>query len=70
MELHNARGQGMNAAAISWSDLAAWSAMRGVTLSPWELDSILALDRIALTTLQTATPAQTVNPASTTRAAS
>ena len=45
MELHNARSAGgMAAAAISWRDVLAWQEVRRVQLTPWEVDTLMAMD--------------------------
>jgi hypothetical protein len=51
IELHNARGGGMGPAPISWRDLLAWQEIRGVTLTPWEVDTVMAMDSVAMKTL-------------------
>jgi hypothetical protein len=51
LELHNARGGGMGPAPISWRDLHAWQEMRGVRLTPWEVDTVMAMDMEAMKTL-------------------
>jgi hypothetical protein len=49
LELNSARSSGgMSASGISFQDIAAWQSITGVTLNPWELDVICALDRVAL----------------------
>lgn len=51
IELHNARGGGMGPASIGWRDLQAWQDMRGVKLTPWEIDTVMAMDLEAMKTL-------------------
>lgn len=41
----------MGPAPISWRDLSAWQDMRGVTLTPWEVDTLMAMDVEAMKTL-------------------
>lgn len=44
-ELHGRSGVGMNGAApLSYSTLADWSHLKGVTLEPHEVESLLILD--------------------------
>jgi hypothetical protein len=51
IELHNSRGGGMGPSPIGWRDLQAWQEVRRVTLSTWEIDTLMMLDRVAMTTL-------------------
>lgn len=57
-ELHSSRMGGMGATAISFSELAHWQAVRGVRLTPWEVDTIKALDMTALKALSDQRAAQ------------
>lgn len=43
-ELGAARQVGMDANAISWSDMHAYFALKRIAPEPWELDAIRALD--------------------------
>ena len=46
LELNAARGAGgMAMAAITYPDIAAWSALRGIRPAPWEVEILTALDR-------------------------
>ena len=52
LQLHRSRGSaGMGPASIGWQDLAAWQQVAGVQLTPWEIDTLLALDSVALSHL-------------------
>lgn len=51
IELHNARGGGMGPSPIAWRDVLAWQEVRGVQLTPWEVDTLMALDQVAMKTL-------------------
>lgn len=47
--MHDARGSnGYTPNAITWQDIAAWQQVSGNTLTPWELDTIRALDGVAM----------------------
>lgn len=51
LELHNARASsGMGPSAIGWQDLLAWQRVRGVQLTTWEIDTLMAIDTLALKT--------------------
>jgi len=43
-ELNGARGSGMDVNPISFPDIFAWSQLRNIRLSPWDLKMIQALD--------------------------
>lgn len=46
LELHSTRGVGMSGPLrISYSDIDAYQRVRSVSLSPWEVGSIVAADR-------------------------
>lgn len=49
-QLHNARSSaGMGGpGAITWQDVVAWQQGNQVQLTPWEIDTVFALDPIAL----------------------
>jgi len=38
----------MGASGIPFSEIEAWQRLQGVTLTPWELDVLIEIDRIAL----------------------
>lgn len=49
MDLHCARpAGGMSVGAILLSEIDAWQRVFQITLSPWEVETILHLDRAAL----------------------
>lgn len=48
IEMHNRRGGGMGPQPISWRDLQAWQDVRQVSLTAWEIDTLLALDSAAM----------------------
>lgn len=57
IELHNSRANtGMGPTGISFSDLLAWQQLTGVTLSPWELETILRIDQVAVASLSQKAP--------------
>lgn len=58
IELHNARGGGMGPAPISWRDLRDWQEIRGVSLTPWEVDTLMAMDLEAMKVLNEKKKAQ------------
>lgn len=45
IDLHGARQSGFGVAAIAPSEVAAWCSLRGVRLTPWEVDTLAAVDR-------------------------
>lgn len=53
IELHNARGgTGMGGPLpIGWRDLQGWQDVRRVRLTPWEVDTLMAMDSVAVKTL-------------------
>ena len=54
IELSNKRSSGMTAQPIGWRDLQAWQALRQVALTPWEIDTLMALDTAAMTSMREA----------------
>ena len=48
LQLAAARGGGMGAQPIAVADIDAWSRLSGVSLTAWELDTLLMLDAVAL----------------------
>lgn len=38
----------MGQAPISLGDVAHWQSLMGVDLNPWEIETILSLDRVAM----------------------
>ncbi|WP_342617234.1 hypothetical protein [Rhodoferax sp. GW822-FHT02A01] len=56
IELHNARGAGMGPSPITWRDLSAWQEVRGVVLTPWEIDTLTALDQVAMKSMNEKKP--------------
>lgn len=52
-ELYAHRQQaGMGAAGITYADLAAWQQLAGVDLTPWEAETLMAMDIAARTEAQ------------------
>lgn len=49
VQLASSRASGMGLSPISLADIEAWCRLSGITLTPWELDTLLALDAAALT---------------------
>lgn len=48
VQLSSTRQSGMGANPIAITEVEAWCRLQGVTLSPWELDTLLAMDSAAL----------------------
>jgi hypothetical protein len=48
VDLNAARPAGMSAAAVPPSEIDAWQRLHGVRLSPWEVETIMLMDRAAL----------------------
>lgn len=46
--LNGARPSGMGASAIPPSEIVAWQQLHGVRLTPWEVDTLRAMDQAAL----------------------
>lgn len=57
-ELSASRPAGMGLSAVPHSELEAWQRLHGVRLTPWEIETLMAMDRAALTALSAATPAR------------
>lgn len=55
-DLAAARPMGMAAGAIPHTEIEAWQRLSGVCLSPWEVDTIKAMDRAALGAMAAAAP--------------
>lgn len=52
LQLHAARASGgMGPCAISMSDVLAWQTLNGVELTPFEVDTLQALDGVAIRAL-------------------
>lgn len=48
-ELNAARGSnGYGPQALTYQEIAAWCALNGVTLSPWEIETLAAMDAEAM----------------------
>jgi hypothetical protein len=55
LQLNACRGStGMGPAAIGPCDLLAWQQLQRVEFTPWEIDMLMALDRVALQSADTA----------------
>jgi hypothetical protein len=54
IELHNKRSSGMAPQPIGWRDLQAWQDVRQVALTPWEIDTLMALDTAAMESIREA----------------
>ena len=49
LDLNSRRGnQGMGAVPIALADIVAWQTLTDVRLTPWEIDTLLHLDSVAL----------------------
>jgi hypothetical protein len=49
LEMHTSRSSnGFAVSRITWRDMADWQSVRGVKLSPWEVDQIVRLDNMWL----------------------
>lgn len=48
VQLSATRRTGMGPSAITLTDIEAWCRLSGVRLSPWELDTLLAVDAAML----------------------
>lgn len=44
LDLHGSRATGFGVSAIAPSEVLAWQQLRGVRLTPWEVDTLAALD--------------------------
>ena len=49
IRLHNSRQSGMSANPISYQEIYAFDKLYRLGLHNWEIDAIVALDRVALT---------------------
>lgn len=47
-DLHATRPSGLGPSAIPLSEIHAWQEVMAVRLTPWEIDTLLHLDRTAL----------------------
>jgi hypothetical protein len=47
-DLNAARPVGMGAGAVPPSEIDAWQRLHGVRLSPWEVETLMLMDRAAL----------------------
>lgn len=57
LQLHGARPSGgMGPSAIPPSEILAWQQLNGVELTPFEVDTLLALDAVALRAMAPPTP--------------
>lgn len=54
--LHATRQAGMGPSAITASELLAWQQLHGVRLTPWEAETLQAMDRSALAVMAAAKP--------------
>lgn len=50
-ELSAMRPSGMGASAIPGPEYESWQRLSGVTLTPWEVDTLKAMDRAALSAM-------------------
>lgn len=55
-ELSSARPAGMGAQAVPWSEIDCWQRLHRVQLSPWEADTLHAMDRAALAVMNEKAP--------------
>jgi hypothetical protein len=51
VDLASARPVGMAPGAVPPSEIAAWQQLHGVQLSPWEVETLQAMDRAALSVM-------------------
>lgn len=56
--LHAARPVGMAPGAITPSEIVAWQQLVGVTLNPWEVETLMAMDRAAMAAMVPASAAR------------
>ena len=61
LSLGATRRSGMGMHAFTLSDIEAWCRLNGVRLTPWELDTLIALDQAALA-VATAQQAERAKP--------
>lgn len=52
VELAGARPAGMGVSAIPFGELEAWQRLHGVRFTPWEVETIVAMDHAALNVLR------------------
>lgn len=57
LELASAAQSGMGRVPVPPSEIAAWQANHRVRLTPWEIDTLVAMDRAAQAATEPATPA-------------
>jgi len=48
LQIAHTRQQGMAACGIQFSEIEAWQRLYQVTLTAWEIDALIIIDRIAL----------------------
>jgi hypothetical protein len=51
-QIGRSRGGGFGAAAVSFQEIEAWQRLTGVTLTAWELDTIIEIDAAFLRRLK------------------
>lgn len=52
-ELAAARaGSGFGPQPLDWAALSAWQALMGLSMSPWEIETVRAMDAAALAAMQ------------------
>lgn len=47
-DMSAARGGGFGPEPIGWPDMAGWQSATGIQLSPWEIETLRAMDSAAL----------------------
>lgn len=52
MSLAALRRSGMDVHTLTWTDIAAWVALMGLDLTPWELDTLMAMEARAMKTIR------------------
>jgi hypothetical protein len=53
--LSAARRSGFGACALTFTDIESWSRLSGVDLTPWELETLIAMDAAALSVAASST---------------
>lgn len=57
LDIRSSCAAGFSAPVVTQADVRGWCQLQRVTLLPWEVDTIFALDRAARTALEPDTPA-------------
>jgi len=51
MSISSTRQSGMGTNPITFAEIESWSRLNGVSLNPWEVDMIVAMDNTATKTM-------------------